>query len=105
MELDVYRSVALTTLTAILLSAAFQVDAQARIPRSTAAVKEFRQANPCPVTGAARGKCAGWEVDHVIPLCAGGPDTPANMQWLTIASHRQKTKGDVMRCRIKNSKR
>lgn len=77
-------------------------DAQARIPRSTTAVKEFRQANPCPVTGAARGKCPGWEVDHVIPLCAGGPDTPANMQWLTVASHRQKTKGDVMRCRLKN---
>lgn len=94
----------LQCLAAVLILAATH-DVQARIPRSTTAVKEFRQSNPCPPTGATRGKCVGWEVDHVIPLCAGGPDTPANMQWLTIASHRQKTKGDVMRCRVKNGKR
>lgn len=80
-------------------------DAQARIPRSSSAVKEFKRHHPCPATGATRGKCAGWEVDHVIPLCAGGPDTPANMQWLSIPSHRQKTKVDVMRCRLKNQEK
>lgn len=31
----------------------------------------------------------------VQPLCSGGPDTRANMQWLTVADHRVKTQQDV----------
>ena len=88
---------ALTLCLALLASTAF-----ARIPRSTAAVNDFKRANPCPVTGQWRGSCPGWEVDHMIALCAGGPDTPANMQWLTRSDHKQKTKLDVMQCRLKN---
>lgn len=72
---------------------------EAKIPRSTTMVAQFKRANPCPLTGAARGTCRGWEVDHVVPLCAGGPDTPSNMQWLTRHEHLQKTKLDVMQCR------
>jgi hypothetical protein len=73
--------------------------------RSQAAVREFRQAVPCPVTGKARGKCPGWQVDHVIPLCAGGPDTPSNMQWLTVEVHKVKTRGDVRYCALLRRKR
>lgn len=73
--------------------------AWSRIPRSTAVVAEFKRANPCPATGARRGPCAGWEVDHIIPLCAGGSDSASNLQWLTRLDHRQKTKLDVMQCR------
>lgn len=31
------------------------------------------------------------EVDHIIPLSKGGPDTPQNMELLTKEQHRQKT--------------
>ncbi len=74
-------------------------DADARIPRSSAAVTEFKRQNPCPINSARRGPCPGYEVDHIEPLCAGGPDVPANMQWLTRHAHREKTRREVMRCR------
>ena len=41
----------------------------------------------------------GYEVDHRVPLCAGGSDSPSNMQLLTKAQHRAKTVGDVKSCR------
>lgn len=66
--------------------------------RSRTELAAFKRANPCPVTSQPRGACPGWEVDHVIPLCNGGPDTPANMQWLTVEAHREKTKVDVRTC-------
>ena len=84
-------------LSAFALSQAAPIEAKQY--RSSAAVAEFKRINPCPTTGATKGRCAGWEVDHVTPLCAGGPDAPANMQWLTVSDHRQKTKVDVMHCR------
>ena len=43
---------------------------------------------------------SGYQVDHIIPLCAGGPDTPENMQLLTVEEHRQKTRVDVRWCRL-----
>lgn len=42
----------------------------------------FKREHPCPVTGLRGGTCAGWEIDHVIPLACGGCDAVANMQWL-----------------------
>ncbi|AFU47320.1 hypothetical protein C380_18130 [Acidovorax sp. KKS102] len=86
-------------LIACLLAVAFASGANARIPRSSAAVAEFKRQNACPINSATRGPCPGYEVDHIVPLCAGGLDTPANMQWLTRQAHREKTKVDVMRCR------
>ena len=53
----------------------------ARTPRSAAELLAFKRANPCPSTGERRGSCPGWVIDHVEPLCAGGPDTRANMAW------------------------
>ncbi|WP_298929282.1 HNH endonuclease signature motif containing protein [uncultured Ramlibacter sp.] len=73
--------------------------AGARIERSQAEVRAFRADNPCPATGRRSGACAGWAVDHVLPLCAGGPDKPANMQWITDADHRFKTLVDERECR------
>lgn len=51
--------------------------------RSTAAKQAFQRAEPCPANGARRGPCKGFVIDHVQPLCAGGADSPANMQWQT----------------------
>ena len=71
----------------------------ASAPRSGAAKAEFQRAHPCPSTGRSRGSCPGYEVDHVQPLCAGGPDEPANMQWLTVEQHADKTRRDVAGCK------
>lgn len=81
---------------ALVLTAGDSVSAD---DRSRAARADFQRHEPCPSTGAARGACPGFEVDHRIALCSGGADAPANMQWLSIAAHRQKTKSDVLECR------
>ena len=36
-----------------------------------------------------------FEVEHVIPLALGGPDTPLNMRAAHITCHRMKTKADT----------
>lgn len=65
---------------ALLFLLALAAPAGARDPKQ---VRLFRAANPCPATGKSAGACPGWVVDHVVPLCAGGVDAPANMQWQT----------------------
>ena len=77
--------------------------AAARIPRSAAAVSEFKRHNPCPANGHARGSCPGWQVDHIDPLCNGGPDISQNMQWLTVQDHKLKTRQDIIHCRLRSS--
>lgn len=69
------------------------------IHRSPAEVRAFRAENPCPTTGRRSGPCKGWAVDHVKPLCAGGEDKPANMQWIEGSDHRFKTLVDIKECR------
>lgn len=54
----------------------------------------FQRENPCPSTGKTTGACPGWERDHIVPLCRGGADTVANLQWLSTAQHKLKTRGD-----------
>ena len=46
---------------------------------------QFQRRHPCPSTGKTHGPCPGWVRDHIVPLCKGGPDTVANMQWQTHA--------------------
>lgn len=68
------------------------------IERSAKAVRAFRATNPRPGTGLTRGACPGWHIDHVQPLCAGGTDSPDNMQWLSHDDHRFKTLVDRREC-------
>lgn len=75
------------------------LDAPARIERDRAQVRSFRAEHACPSTGQHRGACPGYHVDHITPLCAGGPDSPDNMQWITKEDHRFKTLVDVKECR------
>lgn len=82
-------ALAVATLTAATLEAA---------PRSRAVRAEFQRLHPCPATQAKRGPCRGYQVDHIQPLCAGGRDEVANLQWLTVHEHRLKTKKDVAGC-------
>lgn len=51
------------------------------LARDPAQVREFRRHHPCPSTGLTRGACRGFVVDHLIAICAGGPDAPSNMRW------------------------
>lgn len=68
-------------------------------PRSRTAVAAFKVQSPCPATGQARGACPGWIVDHVVPLCAGGPDAPTNMQWQSVAEAKAKDRDEARQCR------
>lgn len=61
-----------------LLLFIFTLFAEARDP---AQIRAFKAANTCPATGRIEVKCKGYVVDHRIPLCGGGEDTPNNMQW------------------------
>jgi 5-methylcytosine-specific restriction endonuclease McrA len=84
----------------LLLTLCFSAHlAEARIPRDRSEVRAFRAENPCPATGLKRGACPGWEVDHSVPLCAGGEDRRSNMVWLSKEDHRWKTFVDVRECR------
>jgi hypothetical protein len=59
-------------------------DDHGRIIRNEAAKHEFMR-----MTGFPHGR-PGYVVDHVIALKRGGPDTPNNMQWQTIADAKAK---------------
>jgi len=86
-------------LLAFLLALTFLTPAEAKTHRSYAVKAEFKRLNPCPANGNRRGPCPGYEVDHVIQLCAGGPDAVDNMQWLTVEEHKAKTKREAGLCR------
>ena len=58
--------------------------------RSSASRREFQRRKACPSTGRTSGACAGYVVDHIIPLKRGGLDAPNNMQWQTIAEAKAK---------------
>ena len=55
--------------------------------------------NTCPSTGATKGACRGWQVDHREALVCGGRDELANLQWLAVAEHHEKTRVEVKLCR------
>lgn len=73
--------------------------ADAKPHRSHTAKANFQRVKPCPATGAPRGACPGFVIDHVVPLCAGGADAPANMQWQTIADAKVKDRAERRQCR------
>ena len=81
------------------LAAAIAAPVSAKTHRSTSAKHEFQRQHPCPATGQAKGKCPGYVIDHVTPLCAGGPDAPANMQWQTLADSKAKDVEERRYCR------
>lgn len=58
--------------------------------RSAAVAREFRKTHTCPATGRIQTTCPGYVVDHIIPLCAGGPDATTNMMWQTTADSYRK---------------
>lgn len=77
--------------------------ADARQERSSAAKREFRSAHPCPSSEKKRGPCPGYVIDHIEPLCAGGPDRSSNMQWQTIEEAKRKDRWERELCRRKRN--
>src|SRR5205814_2142959 len=69
----------------LALSVFFFADIAAATERSAKAKRDFRAHHPCPATHRKTGACPGYVIDHIKPLCAGGPDHPGNMQWQTVA--------------------
>jgi hypothetical protein len=57
-------------------------DAKGNTLRSTKTISAFKKQWACPATGLHTGACAGWAIDHVVPLDCGGMDAVFNMQWL-----------------------
>ncbi len=58
--------------------------------RSSTERSTFQSRMPCPSTGARRGPCPGYVVDHIQALKRGGFDHWSNMQWQTRDDARRK---------------
>lgn len=86
----------------VLIVAALAAPVAQAAPRSPALRAEFMRANPCPSTGATRGPCPGWQVDHIEALVCGGRDELRNLQWLQVSEHREKTRVEVKLCRTRS---
>lgn len=72
-----------------------------KIARSRDVARSFRRTNPCP-DGPDKGskkRCAGYVLDHVVPLCAGGKDGVDNMLWQTRKDAAAKDRAEVALCR------
>ena len=82
----------------LIAACALSTAADARIKRSQSAKVEFKYEHPCPATGARKGPCKGYVIDHVRPLACGGDDAPSNMQWQTIAEGKAKDKWERKGC-------
>lgn len=60
----------------ILTLGCLSPQAQARTKRSQTAIVEFKKVQPCPATGATKGPCKGYVIDHIKALACGGADDP-----------------------------
>jgi hypothetical protein len=83
-------------LVALLLASSL---ALAKTYRDPAQRRAFMQSHPCPSTGKTKGRCPGYVVDHIKPLCAGGPDRPSNMQWQTVEASKDKDRIEREQCK------
>ena len=92
-ELPNSRIERLVKVTAIIEPTQAEVDAfipGERVTRSSAERTKFIYDNACPSTDLLGGSCAGFHVDHIIPLACGGADTASNMQWLSAGANMSK---------------
>jgi hypothetical protein len=71
----------------------------AKTYRDPAQRAAFMHQYPCPSTGKTKGRCPGYVVDHVKPLCAGGADRPSNMQWQTREEAKNKDRMEREQCK------
>lgn len=85
----------------LLASCVFAMSAQARDPKQ---VDRFIAANPCPIKTLPGHQCfdgtTQYVVDHSVPLCAGGADTPDNMRWQEYQESLKKDVQERYVCRM-----
>jgi hypothetical protein len=86
---------------ALFLAACSVTSCSTVTERSRSQRDAFQRMNPCPANGVTRGACPGFVVDHIEPLCAGGADVPANMQWQTVDDAKSKDREEVRQCRAR----
>jgi len=89
------------TLTRSLVALALVLAAPlalAETHRDPAQRRAFIQQHPCPSPGKTKGRCPGYVVDHIKPLCAGGADHPRNMQWQTREEAKKKDRLEREQC-------
>jgi hypothetical protein len=84
---------------AALITTAALFPACAKEHRSREVTREFQREQPCPSTGARRGRWPGYIRDHIVPLACGGPDAAENMQWQTVAAAKAKDRWERRGCR------
>jgi hypothetical protein len=89
-----FKCIVLAIALAVAVSSAF-----AKTYRDPEQRRAFMQSHPCPSTGKAKGRCPGYVVDHINPLCAGGPDRPSNMQWQTVQESKDKDRRERAQCK------
>jgi len=66
-----------------------------RLIRDISILREFNQSH-----GFSTGRQPDeYVVDHIVPLCLGGPDCGCNFQFLTLVEHKRKTRKDLRACR------
>ncbi len=82
-----------------LIANAVVLPASAKEHRSQEVTREFQREQPCPLTGARRGRRPGYVRDHIVPLACGGPDAVANMQWQTVAAAKARDHWERGGCR------
>jgi hypothetical protein len=87
-----------TLRAALLVAGLLALPAFGTTHRDPAVAREFQREHPCPSTGKRTGSCPGYVKDHIKPLCAGGRDSPSNMQWQTIAEAKKKDKLERQQC-------
>jgi hypothetical protein len=90
-----FRAVAITS---ALLALALASPTTAKTQRDPHQRALFMHKHPCPANSNTRGRCPGFVVDHVVPLCAGGKDHPTNMQWQTVADAKVKDRRERQMC-------
>jgi hypothetical protein len=85
--------------TVLLLSLALVCNMAMSTERSSSVAYQFRKLNACPATGKIQRTCPGYVIDHMIPLCAGGPDTVENMVFQAKAASYRKDALERALCR------
>jgi hypothetical protein len=67
-------------------------------PNDREVTRQFQREYPCPSTGKRDGACPGFVKDHINPLCNGGPDSAANMQWQPVKEAKVKDRWERKIC-------
>jgi hypothetical protein len=85
-------------LAAALSLLAFGSQAVDAVSPGAVAQAEFQRLHPCPANDARAGSCPGYVIEHVVPLCLGGPDVAYNLRWQTVDEAKMNEVRDTRRC-------